>query len=122
MTEPRTLHPVLSPVKVGGVVLRPVEGESVVVALTAREAAGLSAIGAIGEPLPAAGEPEGEARAAALAAVIPSLQIGDFTRGGQLTAEAKRRLAQSLGFLPDEAELRAAAEAFATQRDADASA
>lgn len=57
------------------------------------------------------------APAEALAAIIPTLQVGDFTKAGVLTAEARRRLQSELGFEPDEAELRAAFEAYAKAKD-----
>ena len=55
--------------------------------------------------------------AEALAAIIPTLQVGDFTKAGIMTAEARRRLQAELGFEPDEAELRAAFEAYAKAKD-----
>lgn len=48
-----------------------------------------------------------------LAAIVPTLRVGDFTKSGGLTAEAKRRLSAEHGIVPDEAELRTAFEAYA---------
>ena len=57
--------------------------------------------------------PEGEERAAAVVAFFQTLTVGDFTQGGGLRAEARRRAATTLGFEPTDEELKAAAEAHA---------
>lgn len=79
------------------------------------DADGLEAAGVIGK----SAELTTATQAEALAAIIPSLQVGDFTKAGILTAEARRRLHAELGFEPDEAELRAAFEAYAKSKAPD---
>lgn len=54
-----------------------------------------------------------ELRRDAILALVPRLQVGDFTQAGQLRAEARRRIAAELGFEPTDDEIRAAGEAYA---------
>lgn len=83
------------------------------VVMDERAADGLIAAGVLGEGAPL----DGLTPAEALAAIIPTLQVGDFTRAGILTAEARRRLHAELGFEPDETELRTAFEAYAKAKE-----
>ncbi|KPH80526.1 hypothetical protein [Bosea vaviloviae] len=62
------------------------------------------------EDAPEASEAE---RAAAILALVPSLAVGDFTNAGLLRAEARKRLAAALGFVPGDDEIKAAGEAYA---------
>ncbi|MGO4287214.1 hypothetical protein [Bosea sp. TAB14] len=55
----------------------------------------------------------GEQRLAAILALVPQLQVGDFTQAGQLRAEARRRISAELGFEPTDDEIRAAGEVYA---------
>lgn len=52
-------------------------------------------------------------RATAILALVPSLAVGDFTQAGTLRAEARKRLAATLGFVPTDDEIKAAGEAYA---------
>lgn len=74
----------------------------------------LALIGAI-EPdaVEDAPSPTEEDRAKAVLALVPSLAVGDFTQGGALRAEARKRLASTLGFAPTDDEIKAAGEAYA---------
>lgn len=74
----------------------------------------LALIGAI-EPdaVEDAPPPSDEERAKAILALVPSLAVGDFTQAGALRAEARKRLASSLGFVPFDDEIKAAGEAYA---------
>lgn len=82
--------------------------------LDAASAVALAAAGAIeAEPLAEPAEPTAEQRLSAILALVPSLQLGDFTQTGQLRVDARRRLTGELGFEPSDDEIRAAGEAFA---------
>lgn len=74
----------------------------------------LALIGAI-EPdaVEDAPPPSEEDRAKAILALVPSLAVGDFTQAGALRAEARKRLASTLGFAPTDDEIKAAGEAYA---------
>ncbi len=74
----------------------------------------LALIGAI-EPdaVEDAPAPSDEDRAKAILALVPSLAVGDFTQAGALRAEARKRLASTLGFAPTDDEIKAAGEAYA---------
>lgn len=74
----------------------------------------LAALGAIEpdavEDAPEASEAE---RAAAILTIVPSLAVGDFTNAGILRAEARKRVAAALGFVPSDDEIKAAGVAYA---------
>ena len=77
-------------------------------------AAALIGAGAVAaEPLGDVSEISGHERLGAILAIVPTLQVADFTQAGQLRAEARRRIAAELGFEPDDGEIRAAGEAYA---------
>ncbi|SFD76402.1 hypothetical protein SAMN05428997_15312 [Bosea sp. CRIB-10] len=74
----------------------------------------LIAAGAIEpDPIGDVPPPSEDERLAAVLAIVPGLAVGDFTNGGQLRAEARRRIAAELGFEPSDDEIRAAADAYA---------
>lgn len=72
------------------------------------------------EPIGDAPAPSAEERLAAILALVPGLQIGDFTQTGQLRAEARRRIASEIGFEPTDDEIRAAGEAYAKAKPGEA--
>lgn len=78
------------------------------------DAAALGDLGAIDrEPIGDIPGLSAEERLAAVLALVPQLQVGDFTQAGQLRAEARRRIAGELGFEPTDDEIRATLEAYA---------
>lgn len=102
---------VLSKLTFDGKDYGPAEDEKTVV-LEEKVGGPLVDAGVLSEGTPAAA-PEGEERIAALDAFVQTLAIGDFTQGGGLRADAKRRAVATLGFEPTDEELKAAAEAYA---------
>lgn len=117
MAQDKKSYRVLSPLKHDGESYHPDDPRRASVDLTEDEAEALKPHGVIGEPVTP--EQEAEARTQALVAFVGSLSIGDVTRKGALTAAARTRATQVLGFEPADDELRAAMDAYAKARAAD---
>ena len=117
MAEEKKSYRILSPLRHDGEKYRPDDPRRSSVDLTVEEAEALKPLGVIGDPVTP--EQEAELRAAALAAFVPTLTVADVSRKGALTASARQRATETLGFEPADDEMKAALDTYAKARSAE---